>query len=117
MKNTNCVGDQLLFTLYGTGVQITGNNAMAFFMKKHGINDIVKLNYYPTGMTAMGCLAMWMYALLSDALGTKIPASLAIGTTFIISGSIALAPNVGFGGKLFAFCKRLPSASREETSW
>lgn len=98
---------QILFTLYGTGVQITGNNAMAFFMKKHGITEIVKLNYYPTGMTAMGCLAMWVYALLSDWLGTRVPASVAIGTTFIISGAIALAPGVGLGGKLFAFCTGL----------
>jgi hypothetical protein len=98
-----------LFTLYGTGVQIVGNNAMPFFMKEHGITDIVKLNYYPTGMTATGCLAMWVYAILSDFLGTKIPASLAIGATFIISGSIALAPRVGLGGKMFAFCRIHPS--------
>lgn len=78
---------------------------MAFFMKKHGISDVLKLNYYPTGMTATGCFAMWFYAILSDLLGTKVPASLAIGMTFIVSGAIALAPGVEFGGKLFAFCK------------
>lgn len=93
--------------MYGTGLQMTGNNTMPFFMKQHGITDVVKLNYYPTGMTGMGILAMWVYALLSDWWKTKIPASVAIGATFIISGALCLAPAVPFGGKLFAFCKTL----------
>ncbi|TVY59243.1 Pantothenate transporter liz1 [Lachnellula cervina] len=93
----------LLFTLYGTGLQMTGNNTMPFFMKQHGIHDVVKLNYYPTGMTGTGILAMWGYALLSDWLKTKVPASIAIGATFIISGALCLSSAVPFGGKLFAF--------------
>lgn len=84
---------------------MTGNNTMPFFMKQHGIHDVVKLNYYPTGMTGTGILAMWGYALLSDWLKTKVPASIAIGATFIISGALCLSSAVPFGGKLFAFCK------------
>lgn len=84
---------------------MTGNNTMPFFMEKHGDSNVEHLNNYPTGMTATGILAFWSYAIISDKLKTKVPASLAIGFAFIIAAALLLAPAVPYGGKLFAFCK------------
>lgn len=100
---------QALFTLYGLGVQVSGNNVMPFFMEKHGDTTVVHLDYYPTGMTATGILAFWVYSILSDKIKSRVPASIAIGCTFIISSSLLFASAVPYGGKLFAFCK-LPMA-------
>ncbi|TVY92474.1 Pantothenate transporter [Lachnellula willkommii] len=51
--------------------------------------------------------AVWNFATLKRVFSswqiTKIPASVAIGATFIISGALCLSSSVPFGGKLFAF--------------
>lgn len=95
----------MLFTLYGTGLQITGNNVMPFFMEKHGDSKVEHLNYYPTGMTATGILAFWVYSILSDKLKTRVPASIAIGCTFIFGAALLYSDSIPYGGKLTAFCK------------
>ncbi|EFX05067.1 pantothenate transporter liz1 [Grosmannia clavigera kw1407] len=93
----------ILFTLYGTGLQITGNNVMPFFMEKHGDKKVEHLNYYPTGMTATGILAFWVYAIMSDKLRTRVPASIAIGCTFILGAALLYSKHISYGGKLTAF--------------
>lgn len=69
---------------------MTSNNTMPFFMRRYGVTDIVKLNYYPTGIAATGIAAMAVYSVICDKLRTRIPVYLVLGGTYITAGAILL---------------------------
>jgi ACS family pantothenate transporter-like MFS transporter len=91
-----------MFFLYGVSVQMLGNNVMALWMKSEGFS-VIEMNRYPTAIFACAILGTVGYSVLSDKLGSRWQASIAIGFTFTLSCSLLLSDSVPVPGKFFAF--------------
>ncbi|ANB14412.1 Fen2p [Sugiyamaella lignohabitans] len=91
-----------IFFLYGVSVQMLGNNVMPLWMKSRGYT-VVQMNNYPTVIFAFAIVGTLGYSFLSDRLGSRWQASVAIGFTFTLCCPILLSNNVPDGAKFFAF--------------
>ena len=77
------------------------NNVMAFWLASRGYT-LIQQNNYPTACYATGIVATFIYAAVSDRIGSRWQASLCIGITFVIGSSI-LVSDPSTAGYFFAF--------------
>jgi ACS family pantothenate transporter-like MFS transporter len=78
------------------------NNVMQLWMKSRGYS-VIQQNTYPTGTYATGIIATFIYAAVSDRIGSRWQASLCIGFTFIIGSAILVSGPKSDAGYFFAF--------------
>jgi ACS family pantothenate transporter-like MFS transporter len=78
------------------------NNVMQLWMKSRGYS-VIQQNNYPTATYATGIVATFIYAAVSDRIGSRWQASLCIGFTFVIGSAILVSGPKSDAGYFFAF--------------
>lgn len=78
------------------------NNVMQLWMKSRAYS-IIQQNNYPTATYATGIVATFIYAAVSDRIGSRWQSSLCIGFTFIIGSAILVSSPSSDAVYFFAF--------------